>query len=134
MHPMKEFVVSVTDRIGAMRDVFRAIAGADINIKAVSTEVCGKEGQIRIITDDPDKTVEVLEKEGFKFAENEVITASLEDKPGQLLECTEKLANKNVNIRAAYTIGREGDKIVVGFVVDNVAEAKKICYPGLTHP
>ncbi len=131
---MKEFIVSTSDRIGAVRDVFKAIASTGINIKAVSTDVCGKEGQIRVITNDHDKTRETLKKGGFKFAENEVVTMRLEDKPGQLLKCIEDFAKDNINIKSAYIVGKERNGSMMGFVVDDVAKAKKLCYPGLTQP
>jgi hypothetical protein len=81
-----------TGRRVAPRDYYEAIL-----------KESAKYSMIRLITDNPDKSVEVLGKSGYKVKAQDVIGLVLENKPGILNKVSRMLGDAGINI--AYTYG-----------------------------
>jgi hypothetical protein len=62
-----------------------------------------KYSMIRLITDNPGKAVEVLNKAGYQVKVHDVIGLVLENKPGMLNKVSRMLGDAGINI--AYTYG-----------------------------
>jgi len=125
---MMEFEVYVKDRIGAVRDVAKAIGEAGVNIKAISSEVRGDQGLLHVVSEDASATRDALKKGGYKFDEVDVVKVEMEDKPGELARFTGHLADAGVYVKAAYILGKVGEKTEVAFTVDNLEKAKQVNY------
>ena len=100
----KEIVVSVVNKIGVLADMSEVVAGHGVNIEAVVGYAKGDNtADIMLVTSDPGRTAESLEKVGYKaFKENEVIIVDLENKPGALKYITAKLAAEGIDLVYVY--------------------------------
>lgn len=72
--------VEVDDRVGGLLPVLRAVAGESINVKqlyAFVSRVAGKSLAV-LLTDDPEKTQDLLERKGFQLLSVKALEAEAE--------------------------------------------------------
>lgn len=83
-----------TGRRVAPRDYYEAIL-----------KESAKYSMIRMITDNPDKAVAVLEKAGYQVKAHDVIGLVLDNKPGELNRISKKFGDAGINISYTYGSG-----------------------------
>ena len=127
---MREFNVSVPDKIGALRDAARALGDAGINIRAISSEIRDSGGVLHIITEKESAARKVLKAAGYEFNEMDIVSVRMNNEPGELAKYATRLAEKGVNVRAVYLLGDGGSTKEVAFSVDDFNTAMRVCYPG----
>jgi len=104
-----QFSIFLINRPGVLAEVTTALAKAKVNIRALSLADSGEHGVLRMVTNDPDKTRDVLTEEHDRWTETEVLTMSLDNTPGAFSDAVGRLAAQHVNISYAYaTIGETG--------------------------
>ncbi len=74
---------------GRLAEVTRILAEGDICLKAMTIADTADFGILRIISEQPEKTLELLQKNNFTARVTEVIGVRLDDKPGALHEVME---------------------------------------------
>jgi len=94
--------VITENRTGILAEIADAMGSANINIDAIEGEGLGEVGIIRILTNDPKKASEILQKRNFKIVESKVFEISIPNKPGQLKKISDVLAKKKINIEFIY--------------------------------
>ncbi len=94
--------VITENRAGVLSEIAEAMGSANINIDAIEGEGLGEIGIIRIITNDPKRTAEILRKRNFKVVESEVFVLNVPNKPGQLKKISDILSKKRINIEFIY--------------------------------
>jgi hypothetical protein len=122
----KEIIVSFDEVIGGGAKVFRLLADAKINIVAVCGYAMEGCATIDFLTGrgQEAKAKAVLKKAGYDVETADVITVTLNDKPGALAAVAEKLAAAKVNIEYAYATVK-GAKALAVFNVSSPAKALK---------
>ena len=126
--------VFVENKPGRLSKIARVLANSNINIRAITIADRGEYGLINILTNDPDKTHEVLTREGFSASRKQVIGVIMKDRPGALADVTEYLHGNSVNVSNAYGfILREGDMAVLILEVDDYEKALKVVHTGGFH-
>jgi hypothetical protein len=123
---MRQFEVTIENRIGALADVCEVLAKARINIRAIATELKNGMGIIKLVTDDEDITRAVLRGARFDFSEYEVVPVRLIDRPGELARLARSLANLGIDIESVFMINRDAGTVEIAFKVNNLSEAKRI--------
>ncbi|MDD5416484.1 MAG: hypothetical protein PHU12_00750 [Candidatus Aenigmarchaeota archaeon] len=123
---MRQFEISVENKIGALAYVSDSLAKACINIKAISTDSRGNQGIIKIVTDDEESTRDLLKLSGFDFKEHEIVPVKLLDKPGELAKVARAMSNLNINIESVFLMDREKGAVQIAFKVDDLAKAKDL--------
>lgn len=99
----KEIAVTVVNKIGVLADMSKLLAETGVNIQAVAGYAVDKEAKIMLVTDDNVRSIEALEKSGYKsIKENEVVVIDLENKPGALKNITARLATEGIDIKQIY--------------------------------
>jgi hypothetical protein len=78
-----------------------------------------------LMTNDEAGTQRTLTDRGYKHRSVELVTTSLENRPGTLAMATRKLADAGVNIEAAMPTGMSGGNVTVAFATDNPAKARE---------
>ncbi len=121
-----EFVIEVENTPGQLAKVARTLGKEGINIKAITTERIGKQGYIRILVDNEEKTKKVLEDGDFLYTEGEVLVKAFDDKPNALAEVADALAKEGVNIEAIYLGTFHQGKVNVVFVLDDISAGRRI--------
>ncbi|MCG8633484.1 MAG: amino acid-binding protein [Desulfobacterales bacterium] len=82
---------------------------------------------IRILTDDPEKAVEMLREKKYLFDSKEVVAIEMTNKPGELARMTKKLGEEQININYVYGSVTTGDgKCLFVFCPEDVSFADKI--------
>lgn len=129
---MNVFIVDLINQPGQLAKISEAIARKGINITGLTGVTCGGSGAVAILTNDEAGTRKAFEEAGIRAREMELVTASLEDKPGTLAAVAKKLADAGVNIEAAMPVGMAGGKVSVAFATDQPAKARELI--GTTQP
>lgn len=123
---MRQFEISVQNKIGCLAEVTDALSQARINLKAIATDNKGETGLIKIVTDDDEVTRDVLKEAGFDFKEHEIVPIRLLDKPGELAKITKAMSNLNINVESVFMMDREQGTAHIAFKVDDLKKAKEL--------
>ncbi len=105
-----------TGRRVAPRDYYEAIL-----------KESAKYSMIRLITDNPDKALEVLGKAGYQVKVQEVIGMVLANKPGILNRISRKLGDAGINISYTYGSGfADTEAALFIFKVSDIEKAQEL--------
>ncbi|MBI3949183.1 MAG: hypothetical protein HY314_01830 [Acidobacteria bacterium] len=124
MPRVKQLVVTLENKPGALAQIASTLREAKVNISAVlAPDISGK-GKVRLVVDNPDKAKEALKAAKIRASEEEAVAVNLANKPGALAEAAQKLAQSRVNIKYAYATVPEGSRKATTILgVSNVAKA-----------
>ncbi len=106
----KQLIVSVDNRVGALAEASRIVAESGINLVAVCAYVVGTKGFIAFVTEDNKKAASILKSKKYDVREEEIILASIDNKPGTLELITEKIASAGVDLTLLYGSAEEKGK------------------------
>ncbi len=125
---VKQISVFVENTSGRLAEVTRLLAGAGVNLRAITIADTADFGILRIIADDSARALEAFKKAGFTAKVTEVIGVEVPDRPGGLSDVMEIFSREGVNIEYLYaSLEHVKDKAVVIFKVEDVAHGLKIC-------
>lgn len=119
----KDLTLIPDDQPGVLARIGEAAGAAGLNIEGISAFTGQGKGVIHILVDDPDKGLEVLTEAGFEVkAMRDVVVVDCQDRPGELGEITQRVAQAGINVEQAYTATQ--NRVV--FVVDDVERARAL--------
>ena len=111
---VKQISVFLENTKGRLAEVTRSLSHEKINIRALSLADTADFGVLRIIVDNPDRTLTILKSHGFVAQVTEVIAVEVEDKPGGLSHILEVLDQDNVNVEYMYAyVEKTGSNAIV---------------------
>ena len=122
---VKQVSVILDNVPGMFLNVSECLARESINIRAISVADTSGTSTVRFVTDNPEKTVNVLRANRYKILENNVIAVEIPDHPGALRAVLKPLKEANINVLYFYTYlgrGESGQPIVI-IGVDRTEEA-----------
>ena len=124
---VKQLTVFVENRKGGLAHLTGLLAGAGVDMKALSIADTKEFGILRLIVDDTEKARAVLERDGFLAKITEVVGVRLSDRPGELSRALNVLDAGGVNLEYLYAFlaPHPGSADVVLRVADN-AEAEAL--------
>ena len=123
---LEEIIVTADDRPGLLAEIGELLGRSDVNIESLSAFNQNGTGVVHLVVDDGDDAGETLLAHGFKVeGSRAVLTATLDDRPGELGRYCRRLANEGVAISAAYVARRSGGETELIFAVDDLEAAKK---------
>ncbi len=99
---LKQVSIYAENKKGNLQKITGMLADSGINIWGSVTNDSAEFGIIRMIVDDPDAAVKVLEKEGFLCKLTDVIGVEMEDEVGALNKLLQALWESNINIDYIY--------------------------------
>ena len=127
MSKVKQISVWVDSSPGQVARVARALAKARINITAFTTYGTGNEIPIRLLVASPARARKVLRDLDLRVTEEDVLRLTLPDKPGNLAEIAERLAQAHINIDYSYaTAAKKTENSDLVLAVSDLAGAAKI--------
>ncbi len=124
-----EFKIFVERRPGELARITEALAANAVNIKAITGEATNATPFYRVVTNDVNTTRKALDATGLSYEENEILSAELMDRPGELAKVARRLARGNVNVSSIYILGTKSGKTQIAMTVDNLARAKQLMRP-----
>ncbi|MBQ9032945.1 MAG: ACT domain-containing protein [Parasporobacterium sp.] len=98
---IKQISAFVENKPGKVFELFKTIADAGINIRAMNIADTKEFGVLRLIVENTEKTKEVLGEDTIVIT-TEVIAVEMEDKSGALCGILQVLADAGINIEYAY--------------------------------
>ncbi len=118
---IKQLSIFLENKRGRLYEALKALADAEINIRALSIADTSEFGILRMIVTDPEKGKEILEKNEFTVKLTNVIAMAVKDKPGGLAEALKHLYDNNVNIEYIYAfVEKSGEQAVVVLRTENL--------------
>lgn len=122
-----QFSIFLVDKPGVLATVTGALAKARVNLVALTLMDSIEHGVLRIVTDDTEKTREVLGKTHDRWTETDVFLLELSNEPGAFAAVANVLAAAHVNISYAYcTGGARGGRTTAVFKVADLKKAHKV--------
>jgi hypothetical protein len=123
---LEEIVVAVDDRPGLLADIGELLGGAGVNIETLGAYDHDGFGVIHLVVDDGEDAGEILRANGFKVEMTRpVLTATIDDRPGELGRYCRRLTEAGVTISSAYVAKREGGETEMILAVDDLETAQQ---------
>ena len=108
---VRQISVFLENRSGQLAHICRIIADAGINMKALNIAETSDYGVLRLITNKPAKTVEVLSNDGLVCSKTDVVAISVPNVPGGLSKVLDIIAGKDISIEYMYSmLGSDADQ------------------------
>ncbi len=129
---IKQLTVFVQNSKGTIVSVTNALAENDVNIRALSIAETKDFGILRLIVNDNDKAIKILEENGYLIKAIDVIGVKIGDKPGELSSALAVLDKADINVEYLYAFMARTEKhaYVVLRVEDNAAAEKALSDAG----
>ena len=119
--------VFIENKEGRVKKAINALSKFDINIRALSLADSAKYGILRLIVSDTEKSIEVLENDGFLVKKNEVIIVKIPDKPNGLNSVLEILDENKINVEYLYAfITHNIDQALVVMRLEDMKNGEEI--------
>ena len=116
--------VFLENKAGRLAEVTRTLAGASINIRALSLADTSDFGILRLIVNDNAKAEKALKDAGFTVRTTRVVAVEVSDKPGGLMSILEFLDSRKINVEYMYAFVRQKeDNAVMIFRFDDTDSA-----------
>jgi len=113
---VKQISVSLENVPGKFLDVSELLGAEGINIRAISVADTSDVSTVRFVSDDPDKTINVLRSHRYSIKETEVIAVEVPDHPGGLQAVLKPLKGADINVHYLYPYlgrGESGQPIII---------------------
>lgn len=113
---VKQVSIVLENVPGKFLSVSECLGREGINIRAISVAETSDRSTVRFVTDNPEKTVRVLESNGYATSVTDVIAVEIPDHPGALRAVLKPLKEANINVHYFYTFlgrGESGQPIVI---------------------
>lgn len=123
---IKQISVFLENRSGRLAGVSQVLASNNINIRALSMSDTSDFGILRLIVDNFQKALDILQSNGFTAKATDVLAVEVEDQPGGLEKVLTVLDKAKMNIEYMYSfVEKNQDKAIMIFRFDNIDEAIK---------
>ena len=120
---VKQISVFLENRPGALAEFTKILELSSIDLRALSLAESEDFGIVRVIVDDPYKTIRILKEEGYICSVTKVIAVEIADKPGSLVKMLNVLGDNNVNLEYSYAFLAK--KANSAFMILRVADNEK---------
>ena len=113
-------MVFMENKSGKLAKITETIAKNNIDLLLVDIADDGQFGVLRMLTDCPEKTRNILYNENYTVALNKVALVEIGDHPGELAKLAKVLEEEDINIKHAHgCIIERGKKAIFAISVDN---------------
>jgi hypothetical protein len=124
---IKQISIFIPNKKGSLSQLTDILIAHNIDIRAIAVFDTAEFGILRIVVDDPDRAVEILNEEGVVAKVSKVIAVEPEDKPGSLNEIFAILKDADINIDYIYSfIMRKKEMPYIVLKVDEQEKAVEV--------
>jgi hypothetical protein len=125
---VRQLSIFLENRSGRLAEVTDILGESCVNIRALSLADTSDFGILRVIVEDTDKALRILEEKGFTVTVTEVLAVEVEDKPGGLARVLKLLDEKEVNVEYMYAFMEKlTDHALLIFRIEDIEGAIEIC-------
>jgi hypothetical protein len=130
----KQITVFLENKPGRLANVLSELARQKVNVIAMSVMDRHEHSVLRLVSDDPSKTMQVIQGLNTPCTETDVLLVELRNQPGALARVCESLAHEHIHIDYAYcSSGGRNGKVLGVFKVANTEKASRILTSGVNH-
>lgn len=127
MRTEPQLSVFLVNKPGVLARVCHKLAGAKINIIALSMMDSTEHGVLRIVVHDPSTAKEAIAALDLPVTETQVLVVELPNRTGALADVVERFAIGHVNVNYAYvTTGGTAGKTLGVFRVSDMQKAQQL--------
>jgi hypothetical protein len=124
---IKQISVFLENNAGRLGEVTKTLAGAGINLRAISIADTADFGILRLIVDKEDEAVRALTAAGFTTRVSDVAAVEIDDVPGSLARVMDFFSEAGVNIEYLYaSLENKPNKAVIIFKLEDYGQGHKI--------
>jgi len=124
---IKQISVFLENVSGRLAEVTKILRDGGVNLRAITIADTADFGILRIVCDNPDEALKVLEANEFTARETDVLAVEVADKPGGLADVMEIFDKNKVNIEYLYTsLEKNKDNAAIIFKIEDVEHGQKI--------
>ncbi len=121
---VEQISIFLENKSGRLAEVATVLAGAGINIRALSLADTTDFGILRLIVNDTEKAKQVLKDNAFTVGKTEVIAVEVHDRPGGLAHILAVMRDQGINVEYMYAfVQRSGGNAVIIFRFDEIEKA-----------
>ena len=130
---VKQISVFLENMPGALAEFTKILEMSSIDLRALSLAESEDFGIVRVIVDDPYKTIRILKEEGYICSVTKVIAVEIADKPGSLVKMLNVLGDNNVNLEYSYAFlaKKANSAFMILRVADNDKAIKVLTQNGI---
>ena len=132
---VKQISISLENLPGKFLEVSELLGAEGINIRAITVADTSDISTVRFVTDNPEKTANVLRIYSYSVKETDVIAVEVPDHPGGLRAVLKPLKEANINVTYFYPYlgkGESGQPIVI-LGVDKTGDALEVLSKNWVH-
>ena len=107
----KQLSVFMENKPGRLSKICSTLADADINIHAMSVHDTVDHAIVRLVVNNPNKALILLEEEGVYIVTQDVVVLQTENKPGIIAAVAKKLFRADINIEYAYCTATKSQEL-----------------------
>jgi hypothetical protein len=124
---VQQFTVTLANRPGTLAELCSELAKKAVNIHALEGASTGSAAAIRLVVGRVEAARKVLQAQGLRFTEEQVLAVRVADRPGSLGKVMRKLAEKGINVEYAYgSIARGETQAMIVLGVSDVQAAATV--------
>jgi hypothetical protein len=121
---IRQISVFLENHPGRLSALCRTLADAGVNLSTLTLAETGEFGLLRLITPDPDKTRQVIERAGYAAIATEVVALQVPDRPGGLASVLHVLEATGISVEYMYAFAmRSGGDAIMIFRFDDMDRA-----------
>ena len=119
--------VFLENQTGKLFELTELLSKNGIDLRAINIAETSDYGVLRVITKDSQKTVDVLNANGFIAARTPVVVVGVKDEPGGLTSLLHIFAEEKFDVEYMYSIfGQPNGLAYMVLRVDNVQEVRNM--------
>jgi hypothetical protein len=120
----QQVCIFAENKPGRLERITAILQEENINMRAITIATSQGFGIIKLIVNDPVKTIEVLRSKGLTAYSREIIAVLMNDQPGGLHKVAEVFAKQLINIEDAYGfVIKDKKRAVMILDVEGIPEA-----------
>ncbi len=124
---VQQLSVFVENKSGRLAEITEAIAGAGVDIRALTIADTRDFGILRLIVDNPQKAEEVLKAAGMTVSITSVIMMGISDQPGEFAKAMRILADNHISVEYMYAfVSKDSGKASIIIRTDEVERGIQI--------
>ena len=132
---VKQISVFVENKPGQLAEFTRLLEEQQIDMRALSIAETQDFGILRLIVDDPYKTLNVAKEAGYICAVTPVLAVEISDTPGSLVKMLTALGQNDINVEYTYAfITRKKDVAYMVFRVNDPEKATRVLIKNQIRP
>jgi len=123
---VKQISIFLENKSGRLAEVTKLLGEGGINLRAMTIADTADFGILRLIADNTERALKMLEDGGFTARVTEVLGVEVPDRPGGLASVMDVFAKNGVNIEYLYvSLEKNENNAIVIFKVENIQKGTK---------